>query len=389
MLVNFQGMRVTRSTSSPKAFTLIELLCVMAFIGVLASLLLPAINQGRARAQRVACINNLRQVGVAFQSFAHDHNGRFPMNVPAAAGGSQEFTLTSYQVAGEFFFSFRHFQALSNDLVAPRLLICPADTRLPATNFAALKNENLSYFANLKADYSRPNSLLAGDRNLTNDYEAGATLARLANIRAWRWTSELHRFKGNVLFSDGHVEETSGRALAATFNQTQLTVDLTFPTTILRTASAGQSPANILPAMRGDDAGRSGDISPSPGTQSPPNAKSPANTPNQTQREASTRRASPQELSTLPDAGAQVSANSKTNPPEPQKANGRPGNPIREQEPGFSFFPPSLGIAVHHLVKESSWIFYLLLLLIAGDALWLRIRANQSKAGTGKASLGK
>src|SRR6187401_2977841 len=75
-------------TFAARAFTLIELLCVIAIIAILAGLLLPSIAGAKAKAQRAQCISNLRQVGIAFTSFAHDHEGKFPMQVPASAGGA-------------------------------------------------------------------------------------------------------------------------------------------------------------------------------------------------------------------------------------------------------------------------------------------------------------
>jgi prepilin-type N-terminal cleavage/methylation domain-containing protein len=193
-----------------RAFTLVEMLVVIAIIAILAALLLPALLRGKQRALRVECIGNLKQIGTAFQIFAHDHHGRFPMEISTTEGGSHEYVDAGNNISGPFYFSYRHLQTLANELVVPRMLVCPADTaRESAPSFGALQNSNVSYFVGVYSDPDVPAAILAGDRNITND--SGATPSMVRSGAGLRWTRELHLFKGNVLFSDSHVEQMNNQ----------------------------------------------------------------------------------------------------------------------------------------------------------------------------------
>jgi prepilin-type N-terminal cleavage/methylation domain-containing protein/prepilin-type processing-associated H-X9-DG protein len=65
-----------------RAFTMVEMLVVLAVIGVLAGLLLSALGRAKSKAHRVSCLNNLRQLGVAIALYADDHNQRLPSAEP-------------------------------------------------------------------------------------------------------------------------------------------------------------------------------------------------------------------------------------------------------------------------------------------------------------------
>src|SRR5664279_412414 len=90
------------------------------------------------RSSRLGCVNNLKQIGLAFRTWAIDNDGQFPFNVSTNAGGTREFcAMGSDGFDGN---TVQHFQVMSNELSTPRILVCPKDrSRKPAIGFASLE----------------------------------------------------------------------------------------------------------------------------------------------------------------------------------------------------------------------------------------------------------
>ena len=148
------------SGKRPRAFTLIELLVVIAIIAILAGMLLPALSRAKAKAQRIACANNHKQIALAMRLWADSYEGKFPWKVERALGGGMPNGIDNSQV---------NFQLsiVSNELASTKILLCPSDVRrVAATNFASLALSNISYALCNEADEKRPRVTLSVDRNL-------------------------------------------------------------------------------------------------------------------------------------------------------------------------------------------------------------------------------
>lgn len=199
-------MNSTSGRLSKSGFTLVALLVIIAVLAVLAAMLLPALAKAKQKAQRINCVNNLKQVGLAFRIWEGDNDDKPPMAVPTAKGGTMEL------VTGAD--TYRHFQVMSNELSTPKILACPADTaRTAAYNFARLKNQNVSYFVGLDAKDEFPQRFLAGDRNLAGPSVPENGILKLVPGDAVSWTSAIHANQGNVGLADGSVQQFSNAGL--------------------------------------------------------------------------------------------------------------------------------------------------------------------------------
>jgi prepilin-type N-terminal cleavage/methylation domain-containing protein len=215
-----------------KAFTLIELLVVIAIIAILAALLLPALAAAKRKAQRINCVSNLKQDGIAFKLWQGDNQDRFPMAVTTAFNGAKERLYTHGNDPGvqcpSGYGLTNVFSCMSNELSTPKILYCPSDSvRNPQTNFAYLNNNsaNISYFVCGDAQETYPQMIMLGDRNIgtigSQNIPAVTTNSVYVNPGVnfmwppaagsfWAWTAvDMHLRVGNLGMADGSAQQVT------------------------------------------------------------------------------------------------------------------------------------------------------------------------------------
>src|SRR5208337_3407185 len=137
------------------AFTLIELLVVIAIIAILAALLLPALAAAKRKAQRINCVSNIKQVGIAFRLWEGDNSDHYPMALSTLYNGAKEkiYSSGNSPASAAAYNVNAVFTVMSNELSTAKILVCPADggqgmqgpgysgnmiSRAVATNFFAI-----------------------------------------------------------------------------------------------------------------------------------------------------------------------------------------------------------------------------------------------------------
>src|SRR5712664_2579674 len=168
-------MKLTQKNSA-RAFALFEALVVLAVVAALAATAILPRMAHHGCSGRIKCVNNLKQVGLAFRVWALDNNDKYPMQVSITNGGTMELIgITGVS---------SHFLVMSNELSTPKILFCPQETdknRQPATTFAGTvpvgsvnqvpftNDNNITYFVGLDGIGTSPQMVLTGDRNLCVD----------------------------------------------------------------------------------------------------------------------------------------------------------------------------------------------------------------------------
>ena len=137
-------------------------LSLLVTLVILPAMLLPALARAKGKAQRISCMNNMKQIGLSFRVWAIDNGEQYPFNVSTNKGGTLELSMPG----GDGFDSnaARIFQVMSNELSTPKILVCPADTkRQPALDFQSLLPANVSYqvYSGTNINEANPQEVLA------------------------------------------------------------------------------------------------------------------------------------------------------------------------------------------------------------------------------------
>jgi type II secretory pathway pseudopilin PulG len=235
--------RISRQRQT--AFTRIELIAVILVLLVVGTILMPMdmFYGSKRKAQRIACVNNLKSIGGSYRTWADDHGGQTPASESVRRGGWSDLLTNVDQGA----ICWTNYSILADALGrSPKLVMCPSDDRFAAEEFATnampddlhahyfQSNSNLSYFVGVSASSKTPRSLLAGDRNLgpgiVPDPEYGFSPAggkgndvAIPISGPLSWSLKIHSCgekagAGNILLGDGSVQQVS----SASFNQNWL-----------------------------------------------------------------------------------------------------------------------------------------------------------------------
>jgi len=228
--------QLKRHANCDLGFNLVELLVVIAVIAILAGLLLPALAKAKDKGHAVYCLNNLKQLQIAYLSYCQDNNDRFPPNVSIGLPGASQnqpgsWVLGNAQQPGE---NLTNILAgvLFPEAKSAAVYHCPADrSTINGTSLTRLRSYSVEGW--LGADFwggsdlgwtrrlnqiERPVAVFAfieEDEQSIDDgiFITGANNPQDGDANAWYdLPSDRHAQGANVSFLDGHCETHHWRA---------------------------------------------------------------------------------------------------------------------------------------------------------------------------------
>jgi prepilin-type processing-associated H-X9-DG protein/prepilin-type N-terminal cleavage/methylation domain-containing protein len=215
---------MVRTRSSRVGFTLVELLVVIAVIGALTALLLPAVQSARAASRRTACKNSMRQIGLATIMFANNRGGEFPKTAHAGPNLSWIYTLGSYVEQVDA------IRICPDDIQGPERRAVNGTSYLINGYLSIKKPDSVLNYKRLRSTSKTIMSLEASDQlavgatkdhchpfnwfSATNITNGTVLTAMQAEVQTNRHAGQSH-----YLYADGHVDGISEAQIAEWVNE--------------------------------------------------------------------------------------------------------------------------------------------------------------------------
>jgi prepilin-type processing-associated H-X9-DG protein len=211
-------MKLRCSKNYSAAMTLFEVGVVIALVMLLAVFLLPILrfHSTISSGPRINCVNNLKQVGLAYRIWEGDNGDIYPTGISVTNGGSMEMVATGDVL--------QTFLAMSNELSTPRILYCPADAaRSPAMSFSGpVSNRNISYFIGVDVtNDANPQMIISGDCNFEmRGMSVKSGLQSFWTNTSVAWDATRHVNAGNIGLADGSVQQVTISGLQTALQNT-------------------------------------------------------------------------------------------------------------------------------------------------------------------------